>query len=206
MEKTRIIECLKKLRENEKKKFNQTVDLIVNLRSFDIKKDSVNLFLHLPHKIREAKLAAFFEAKNKIIDSITKSEFDAYKDKKKMKSLIKEYDFFIATAKLMPLVATNFGRFLGPAGKMPSPQLGIIKDETEKEIKDIVVKFEKVVKIKSKEPSLKFSIGKEDMTDEAIADNVEYAYNQILNALPKKKENIKSVMIKFTMTKPVKIE
>ena len=160
----------------------------------------------MPHKIREAKLAAFFEKKSNFIDTITKTEFDAYKDKKRIKALIKGYDFFISVPKLMPLVASNFGRFLGPVGKMPSPQLGIIKEESEGDIKEVIKKFEKIVRVKSKEPSLKFSIAREDMKDEEIIDNIEFAFNHILNALPKKKENIKSVMVKFTMTKPVKIQ
>jgi ribosomal protein L1 len=32
------------------------------------------------------------------------------------------------------------------------------------------------------------------------------AYNGIVNALPTKKENVKNVMIKLTMSKPVKVE
>ena len=43
------------------------------------------------------------------------------------------------------------------------------------------------------------------MKDLEIAENVSHAYNTIENALSKKKENIRSVMLKFTMTKPVKI-
>lgn len=206
MDKQEILEAIKSLRENNKRKFSQSVDLIVNLRNFDIKKETVNLFLNMPHKIREAKLGAFFEKKSSFIDTITKAEFDSYKEKKKIKHLIKDYDFFISSPKMMPLVATNFGRYLGPVGKMPSPQLGIIKEESESEIKEVIKKFEKIVRVKSKEPSLKFSIGREDMSDEAIAENVEFAYTHILNALPKKKENIKSVMIKLTMTKPLKIK
>lgn len=205
MQNKNVIEAIRKLRENEKRKFVQTVDLIINLRSFDIKKESVNLFLNLPHKIRDVQLAAFFEKKSSFIPTISKPEFDGYKEKKKIKNLVKSYDFFIASPKVMPSVATTFGRYLGPAGKMPSPQLGIVKEESEAEIKELIQKFEKVVKVKSKEPSLKFSVAKENMKDEDIAQNIEFAYNQILNALPKKKENIKSVMIKFSMTKPVRI-
>lgn len=44
------------------------------------------------------------------------------------------------------------------------------------------------------------------MKDEEIADNIISAYNTILNSLPKKKENVKSVMIKLTMGKPIKLE
>jgi len=206
MNKEKIIEAIGKLRQNEKRKFNQSVDLLVNLRNFDIKRESVNLFVDLPHKIKDVKIAAFLDKKNNAIETIAKQDFESYKDKKKVKKLIKNYDFFIGSARIMPLIAATFGRYLGPAGKMPSPQLGIIKDETEKDINETVKKFEKIVRIKSKEPSLKFSIGNESMKDEDIAENIETAYNSILNVLPRKKENLKSIMIKFTMTKPVKLE
>ena len=207
MEKAKIIEVLKSLRDEEdKRKFNQTVDLIINLKDFDIKRESVNLFVDLPHKIKDKKVAAFLEKKSSIIDSIPKQEFEQYKNKKAVKGLVKEYDFFISAANLMPLVAATFGKYLGPAGKMPSPQLGILKTETDIEIKKLVEKIDKNARIKSKEPSLKFSIGKEDMKDEDIAENVLTAYNAVLNALPRKKENLKNVMIKLTMGKPKKIE
>ena len=105
----------------------------------------------------------------------------------------------------MPTVARIFGRYLGQAGKMPSPQLGILKEETEAEIKKILNSFEKVVKVKSREPSLKFSIGNENMKDEETTENIMYAYEKILQVLPSKKENVKSVLIKLTMTKPLKL-
>tara|TARA_Y100000310_G_C20594276_1_gene769682 strand:- start:57 stop:677 length:621 start_codon:yes stop_codon:yes gene_type:complete len=205
MDKEKVLESLKKLRkENKQRKFSQSVDLIVNLKSFNDKKESVNLFLNLPHKIKEMKIGAFLKKTSQLVDTITR--FDEYKDKKKLKKLIKNYDFFISSAALMPAVATSFGKYLGPVGKMPSPQLGIIREESEAEIKKTLEKYEKIVRVKSKEPSLKFSIGNEAMKDEDVSENILLAYNKILNALPKKKENIRNVMIKFTMGKPVKLE
>jgi large subunit ribosomal protein L1 len=206
MEKDKVIKVLEELRKEKKKNFNQSVDLLINLKEFDIKKDNVNLFLALPHKTKEVSVAAFLNKKSPVVTTIVKEEFDRYKDKKKAKAVSKGYDFFISAANLMPQVATVFGRFLGPQGKMPSPQLGIVTDESEAKLKEIIARFEKIVRVKSKEPSLKFSVGKEDMKDEEIADNVVHAYNTILNALPRKKENIKNVLIKFTMSKPVRIE
>ncbi len=207
MEKTKILEALKKLREETKKRnFNQSIDLIINLKNFDVKKGSVNLFLELPYKVKDKKIAGFLNKKSNLIDTITKQEFDRYRDKKKIKKLVKSYDFFISAASLMPAVASTFGRYLGPEGKMPSPQLGILRQESEQEIKGVLEKFEKVVRVKSKEPSLKFCVGKENMKDEEIAENIEKAYNSIINVLPRKKENVKNIMIKFTMGKPLKIE
>jgi len=205
MEKETVIKALVELRKSEKKKFAQSVDILVNLKNFDIKRENVNLFVPLPHKFKEIKAAAFLTAKSKVIDSITKVEFDKYKGKV-AKKLAKEYDFFIANAALMPAVATTFGRYLGSMGKMPSPQLGIITKEDEATIHDVIAKAEKMIRVKTKEPSIKLCIGKESMKDEEIAENILTTYNAILNALPKKKENLKSVLIKFTMSKPVKLE
>ena len=44
------------------------------------------------------------------------------------------------------------------------------------------------------------------MENEKIAQNAEIVYNAAVNALPRKKENIKSVMIKLTMSKPIKLD
>ena len=206
MNKEQVIKALEELRKQNKRKFNQSVDLLINLKSFDTKKDSVNLFLQLPHKIKERKICAFLNKKSSFVDSITKADFESYVDKKKMKKLVKEYDFFIAEASLMPLVAKTFGRFLGAAGKMPSPQLGVFMQANDEAIKKMIADFDKTIRIKSKEPSLKFSIGKESMKNEEIAENILKAFETIQNSLPKQKENIRNVMIKLTMGEPVKIE
>ena len=201
-----IKKALIELRKEKERKFDQTVDLIINLQKFDLKKNQINLFVSVPFKIKNKKICGFFEVKNKDIETITPEQFKKYSDKKALKKLVKNFDFFIAEASLMPKVATTFGRVLGPAGKMPSPKLGIIKSESGDEIKKAVDKFGKIARIRSKEPSLKFCIGKESMKDEDISENIITAYNSIINSLPRKKENIRSVMIKLTMGKPVKLE
>ena len=106
----------------------------------------------------------------------------------------------------MPKVATAFGRVLGPAGKMPSPQLGIITNVNESSLEELKEKINNSVKIKTKEPSIKLAIGKQNMKNKDIAENVISVYNSVLKALPKGKENIKNLELKFTMTKPKKIE
>ena len=49
-------------------------------------------------------------------------------------------------------------------------------------------------------------IGNENMPDKEIIENFNSIYSGIVNALPKKKENIKKIMVKLTMTKPIKVE
>lgn len=206
MKKEEILKALIELRKEKERKFNQSVDLIINLKNFNIKRDTVNLTLSLPHKIKETKAAAFLENKSDIIDTITPANFAKYKDKKVMKKLVRNYDFFIASAKLMPQIATTFGRALGPAGKMPSPPDGVVMEETKDNISQAVKKFENVLKIRSKEPSLKFSVGKSEMKDEDISENILFVYNKVFNVLPRNKDNLKSVLIKFSMSKPIKLE
>ena len=197
---------LSELRNEKERKFDQTVDLIINLQKFDLKKNAISLLVPVPHKIKDKKICAFLEAKNESVDTITSDEFKKYSDKKELKNLVNKYDFFIAQASLMPKVATTFGRVLGPAGKMPSPQLGIIMNVDDKTISELKNKINNNVKIKVKESSIKLAIGKQSMKDEEIIENIILIYNAVLKALPRDKENIKNVEIKFTMTKPQKIK
>lgn len=196
---------IKKSATEEGRKFTQSVDLIINLREFDIKRYSINTFVNLPHKIKDKKVAGFLEKKSTVLDTITKQEFDEFKDKKKLKSLVKEYDFFIASAKLMPLVASTFGRALGPAGKMPSPQLGVVMVEDDNAIKELIKKVSSVVKLRTKEPTIKVAIGKQTDKDEDLADNAMVVYNEVFKNLPRQKENLRSILIKLTMGKPIKV-
>jgi len=200
-----IKNLLKELRTEKQRKFVQSVDLIVNLQKIDLKRTSINIFSIVPHKIKDKKICGFLETRSKIIDSITPTEFVKFRDKKTIKKLVKDYDFFIAQSSLMPRVASIFGKVLGPAGKMPSPQLGIIINSDEKNISELISKINKSVRIRLKEASFKLMIGKEDMKDEEICENVISIYNDILKNLPRNKENVKNLQIKFTMTKPKKI-
>lgn len=205
----KILEAVKKLREtdkNKKRKFDQTIDLIVNLKGFDVRKEAFNIFVQVPNKVKERKIAGFFEKDNNLIDVIKKDDFRKYKEKKDIKKLIKNYDFFVADAKLMPAVATSFGRVLGPVGKMPSPQLGIINYENEDVVKEIINKINSNVRIRVKESSIKIGVAKESLDDNKIVENIITVYKKIVETLPKKIDNVKNVKIKLTMEKPVEVD
>ncbi len=198
--------ALSELRKLEKKKFNQSIDLIINLKGLDLRKDNVSTIVTIPHPLKEKKVCGFLTKRNDFVKSILQPDFPKYKDKKSLKTIIKEYDFFIAHISLMPAVATNFGKALGPSGKMPSPQLGVLPNEEESTIKALLKKISHSVKIRLKEPSFKVSVGREDMKDEEILENIMAIYNGLINVLPTKKENVKSILIKLTMGKPLKVE
>jgi len=204
--KMNIKEALTELRKEKKRKFNQSVDLIVNLKGVDIKRDNIATVVTLPFKIKDKKICAFLTRKSEVIKTILEPDFQRYKDPQLLKKLVSEYDFFIASMKLMPKVATTFGKVLGPAGKMPSPQLGILTDDSDEEIKRLLNKISTSIKIRAKEPSIKVSIGKEAMKDEEIVANAESVYKGVISVLPVKNENIRNVALKLTMTKPLKVE
>lgn len=197
--------ALAELRKGKERKFDQTVDLIVNLQKFDVKKSNVNFFVSVPYGIKDKKIGAFLESDNKKVDTITPDKFKKYANKSELKKLVKKYDFFIAQGSVMPKVATTFGRALGPTGKMPSPQLGIILNADDKTINELKEKINNSVKVKVKEASVKLSVGKQSMKDEELLENVMTIYNELLKVLPRERENVKNVELKFTMTKPEKI-
>ena len=201
-----IKNALSELRKSEERKFDQTVDLIINLQKFDPKKNQINIFASVPHKIKEKKICAFLETKNKSMETITPNDFKNYSEKKALKKLVKSFDFFIAQVSVMPKVATIFGKVLGPAGKMPSPQLGILMDVNDKMIEEVKKKISNSIKIRLKEASIKLAIGKQSMKDEEITENILAVYNSVIKNLPKEKENIRNIELKFTMTKPQKIK
>jgi len=202
-----FLKAIEKIKSSEKKiNFDQTVDLIINLKEFDVRREAFNIFISVPNKIKNKKIAGFFEKESKVVDSIKKEQFSKYKEKKDIKKLIKTYDFFIANAKLMPAVATSFGRILGPVGKMPSPQLGILPNEDDKMIEALVNKINSTVRVRVKEPSIKIAIAKQSMDNDKIVQNAITVYKKILDTLPRKKDNIRNVKIKLTMDKPEKVE
>ena len=200
----KVEEAIQELRKEKKRKFVQTIDLIINLQNFDVRKEAVNTFVQIPHPSQKT-ICGFLTRKSKSVDTIIKEEFDRYKTEGDLKRLAKKYDFFIATAPLMGLIATKFGRVFGPMGKMPSPQAGIIPMDNDNAIEEVVEKMKKLVRIKSKEKSLKIPIGKEDLTDKELKENIESVITSVENALPRKKDNVKNIMIKLTMSKPIRL-
>jgi len=197
---------LKELRKSaQKRNFEQSVDLVINLKDFDVKKQSINTSIVLPFQIKESKICAFLEKDDGAFDFVVKKDEIARYKPEQIKKLASEYDFFVSLASLMPAVATAFGRILGPLGKMPNPKVGCVMMD-ERNANETVQKLKKTIVLRTKDASIKTSVGKENMPDEQLIQNASAVYNTILNSLPNRKENIRSVMLKLTMSKPVKVK
>lgn len=217
MNKKDALLIVNKLRESSpKRNFVQAVDLIVNLQDLDFKKPEhqLDFYVVLPYGIgKKKKIAAFVdvdmidEAKSVCDTVISLAQFDDYvKDKKKIKKLAKNHDYFIAQSTIMSKIAATFGRILGPRNKMPNPKAGcVVAPKTN--IKPLYDKLQKTIRVLARnKPLVQLCIGREDMSDEQIAENLYVVYDQLIHHLPKERNNIKNIFIKTTMGKAVKVE
>ncbi|MFC1769283.1 50S ribosomal protein L1 [Nanoarchaeota archaeon] len=214
MDKKEIQEALKKARGNSaKKKFTQGVDFIVNLRRLDLKKpeEKVDFYIHFNKFVgADRKVCAlvggelFDQAKTACDMAIIVDDFPKY-DKKAIKKLADEYEFFIAQANIMPKVAQSFGRVLGPRAKMPNPKAGCVVPPNAN-LKVLVDRLKGTMRIITKNDQFVMSsVGNETMDDSDLADNILSIYNTLIHTLPSEKENVKSLIVKLTMGKPVQI-
>jgi len=207
-----ISSALGELRKSiTKKKFAQSIDLVVRLREVDLKKpeNRINETIALPNPPEKALKVCVIasgdlatRAKSAGADMlIGRQELDNLaKDKKAARKLAQEYDFFIAEAPLMPLVGRALGSFLGPRGKMPTPV------PPNAPIEQVVANHRKMVRVRMREqPVLQCRVGTESMADEKLAENIQAVVSRIEQKLERGFKNIGEILVKGTMSKPVKI-
>ncbi|MDP7180472.1 MAG: 50S ribosomal protein L1 [Candidatus Woesearchaeota archaeon] len=215
MNKNEVIETLKLVRANSKKRnFKQSVDLIINLKDLDLKNPDhqVTQFIQLHFsRGKKAKVCALvgpelLEQAKEVCDlAVSLEDFPKYQDKKVAKKLANGYDFFIAQATIMPKIATTFGRVFGPKGKMPNPKAGCVVPPNAS-LKPLYERLQQTIKLATiNDAILQCSVGKEDMKDEELVDNIMTIYNSVLHSLPNESHNIKEIIIKFTMDKSYKV-
>jgi large subunit ribosomal protein L1 len=209
MDKELIANTLKKLKENSpKKNFKQSVDLIINLKGLDLKKaeHNVNMFVTLQHDTGKkvsvcALVGPELESKAKEVceEIVLSDQFERFKGKAEVKKLANKHDFFIAQASVMSKVATAFGRFLGPQGKMPNPKIGSVLPPNAN-VKQVYDRLKKTISLATKnEPTIKCRVGYEDTNDTEVIDNILTIYNSVIQKLPNDQHNVKSIILKLTM-------
>ncbi len=212
MDKKHFAQAMQVLRQNtEKKEFTQSVDIIMNFKGLDPKREDhkINTFIVLPFSrgkpIRTTALVGHeLSTKAKAVcNEVVQVEQFKTLEKNKIKKLAETTTFFIAQSTIMPQIAQVFGKILGPRSLMPNPKAGAVIPPTG-EVKNVVERLQKTVKVETRnEPVVKAVIGIESMKDDELVENAFAVYNTILHALPQEKHNIKSVLIKLTMGKPV---
>jgi large subunit ribosomal protein L1 len=210
MTEQKVIDAIKKARDTNKRNFKQTFDLAINLKSIDLKnpENKIKAEIKMPHAFNDYKIGIVADnllpqakdLENVLI--IRKEQIEVYgKNKKEAKKLARSCDYFLAEAPLMPIIGKFLGPILAPKNLMPTPI-----PPTTQNLKSIVDQKRNVIKIQLKDsPTIHLAVGKEDMKDEEVAENIDFAIKTVLTNLPKGREQIKNFIIKLTMGKPVKV-
>lgn len=215
MEKADFQKALEELKNKApKRNFKQTIDLILNLKDLDLKKpeQQMDVWAQLPHALPKKKRVAALvgpelaeQARQYCDTVVTHENFKKFDDKKLIKKLARDHDYFIAQANLMPDVAKTFGKVLGPRSKMPNPKAGCVVPPNAN-LAPIIDRLQKTLHLTAKtQLSIKCAVGTEEMLPEQVIENATTVYNTVVNALPQEERNIKNVMLKLTMSKPVQV-
>jgi large subunit ribosomal protein L1 len=207
--------------EPKKRNFDESIDLIINLKDLDLNDPNqrIDKELILPNPVeedREDKLCVIadgellLQAKKLDVDTMSEDDLERLnqEEKREKKKFVKQYKFFIVESKLMPTLAQYLARFLGPRGKMPKPfpaGYGIISSE--EELKNAIDNYNRIVRIQVKKtPIVQVKVGKKSMEMDKLFENIQTIVDYVVDQMPHKYNNIRSIYIKTTMGKPVKVE
>lgn len=210
MDKKKITEAINAaLAEKGKRKFTQSLEFIANFRNIDFSKpeNRLNLDILLPKgRGKEQKIIVFadgqmaFDAKSagatEVIEGTGIAKLGA--DKKRLSSMAKEYEFIAQPSLMMP-VGKSLGQVLGSRGKLPKPITGAVKDAIEQ--------AKRRVRLASKGkylPTAQCIVGSETMSAEDLAENFDAVYEKVKAKVLE--PNIKSIYVKLSMGKPVRVK
>jgi large subunit ribosomal protein L1 len=207
----KIINSIKKAREDKKRNFKQSFDLAINLKNIDLKKpdNKIKTEVKLPHGIgKETNIGVIVDAlfpQTKDLPNIVvirKENLENFgKNKKEAKKLARQCKYFLAESPLMPSIGKFLGPVLAPRNLMPLPI------PANANLKAMIEEKRNVLKIQLKDsPTIHIAVGVEDMEDQKIAENADAVIKNVISKLPKGKEQIKNYVIKLTMGKPVKFK
>ena len=206
---SQLAEVIKKAKEETKKrKFKQSIELIINFKDIDVKKGfAINEVIQLPKTNSPATVCVIAtgdmsqKAKAAKADSVIgNDELTKYEaNKRESRKFINKYDFFLADTQIMPTVGKALGQLLGPRGKMPTPV------PFNAPIDAFLARFRTSIKVRTRASlSVSCKIGDETMEDSDLAINAFTVLSAIEKKLPNGEKNIRKVLIKTTMGKPVK--
>ena len=194
--------------ESKKRKFKQSIELIINFKDIDVKKGfAINEVIQLPKTSSPATVCVIATgdmnqkakaAKADIV--IGNEELTKYQaDKRESRKFINKYDFFLADTQIMPTVGKALGQLLGPRGKMPTPV------PFNAPIDAFLARFRSSIKVRSRASlSVACKIGDMTMDDNDLAINAHAVLSAIEKKLPNGEKNVKRILIKTTMGKPIK--
>ncbi|MBP3504634.1 MAG: 50S ribosomal protein L1 [Bacilli bacterium] len=189
-------------------KFDATVEAAFKL-NIDPRKAEQNLrgAVSLPHgtgkTVRVLVIARGAKAKEALDAGADYAGDAEYLEKIKMGWF--EFDMIIATPDMMGELG-KLGRVLGPKGLMPNPKTGTVTMNIEQTVKEF--KAGKVEYRTDKVGNIQVPVGKVSFSDEALKENIQAIYRQLLRIKPStvKGVYVLSANVTSTMGPGVKVD
>jgi large subunit ribosomal protein L1 len=213
LEKKNLLAAVKEAKEKAgQKKFNQTIDLILDIKEIDMKapEGKITEVVELPHQSAKPNKICFiasgelaFKSKRANADNvIERADLENLAGKKKeLRKIATTYDVFISEASLMPTVGKILGPVLGPRGKMPVPI------PPSADVEALIAKHRKTTLVKMRnQPVIQTPIGTQDQSDEDLVENIQAVLRVLEGKLKRGLKNVDVLFIKSSMGSPVKIK
>lgn len=194
-------EAIKLLQELRSQKFNESVDLSVNLGVDPRKSDqAVRSATVLPNGSgRTVRIAVFAQGANAEAAKAAGADVVGFEDlAESMKAGDINYDVVIASPDAMRIVG-QLGQVLGPRGLMPNPKVGTVAADVAGAVRN--AKSGQVRYRADKNGIIHCAIGKLDFTSEQLKQNLEAVIADLKKAKPSTSKGIylKKVTLSTTM-------
>jgi large subunit ribosomal protein L1 len=203
-----VSEAVKIVKENAKAKFDETIEVAVNLGVDPKHADQmVRGVCNLPNGTgRTVRVAVF--AKDKKADEARAAGADIVGAEDLFETVNAgniDFDRVIATPDMMALVG-RLGKVLGPRGLMPNPKVGTVTPNVAQAVKD--AKGGSVEFRVEKAGIIHAGVGKASFTQEALEQNVKAFVDALVKARPSgaKGTYVKKVALSSTMGPGVRID
>ena len=212
-----VLECITEMRgKTKERKFKQTVELQVALKDYDPQKDkrfagtvklpniprpNMKICLIADQKHQDEAKALGYGMEGSSIEVTTLDNLKKFnKDKKLIKKWAKKFYLLLATDALVKKIPVVLGPILNRIGRFPAPVTH--QEPLDKKLDDVKSSVKWQLK---KVTNMNVAVANEEMTDEEVRQNIVMSLNFLSSLLKKGWHNIKSINIKTTMGKSVKI-
>jgi large subunit ribosomal protein L1 len=207
-EKLSLEQALKKLKGWQTTKFNQTIEIVMNL-GIDPKNadQAIRGAISLPHGIgKTLKVIAFCDgAEDEAAKAAGAIEAGAEDLVKKITDGWLDFDVAIAHPKMMGQVG-KLGRILGPQGKMPSPKSGTVTPQVAEAVREYAAG--KVEFRNDAGGNVHGPVGKMNFEEQKLSDNINAFIDRIKRMKPSgsKGAYINKICLCGTMTPSVELD
>jgi large subunit ribosomal protein L1 len=203
-----VQEALKLVKENATAKFNESVDVSINL-GIDTKKSdqTVRGSIVLPQGTgKSVRVAVFAQAEKAKQATDAGADIVGFEDlANEIKAGKLDFDVAIATPDAMRVVG-SLGQILGPRGLMPNPKVGTVTQDVTAAVKN--AKAGQVQYRADKAGIVQCTIGRASFSVDALAENLKALVGAINKSKPSNTKGIylKKISVSSTMGAGVRVD